>query len=43
MARSTAVGESWRVAVYQTDDGKRPALEYLGGAEVPDQPRRGHL
>jgi hypothetical protein len=39
-ARSTAAGESWRVAVYQTDDGKRPALEYLGGAKVPDQPRR---
>ena len=24
-ARSTAAGDSWRVAVYQTDDGKRPS------------------
>jgi hypothetical protein len=31
---------SWQVAVYEAADGKRPALEYLGGAKVPDQPRR---
>ncbi len=26
--------------MYETAGGKRPALEYLGGAEVPNQPRR---
>jgi hypothetical protein len=38
--RSVSTGERWLVAVYETAGGKRPALEYLGGAEVPDQPRR---
>jgi hypothetical protein len=38
--RSVSTGERWQVAVYETAGGKRPALEYLGGAEVPDQPRR---
>lgn len=32
--------KSWHVAVYKTADGKHPALEYLGGVKVPDQPRR---
>jgi hypothetical protein len=31
--------QEWQVAVYETATGKRPALEYLGAAEVPDQPR----
>lgn len=31
---------SWQVAVYETANGKHPALEYLGGRKVPDQPRR---
>jgi len=39
-ARSSRSTESWHVAVYETADGKRPALEYLGGAKLPDQPRR---
>jgi len=37
---SRSVSKDWQVAVYETVDGKRPALEYLGGAKVPDQPRR---
>lgn len=37
---SPIAARSWQIAVYETEDGKRPALEYLGGAEVPDQPRR---
>ena len=28
------------MVVYETATGKRPALEYLGAAEVPDQSRR---
>jgi hypothetical protein len=31
---------SWHVAVYETADSKHPALEYLGAAKTPDQPRR---
>ena len=31
---------AWQIAVYETENGKRPALEYLCGAKVPDQPRR---
>jgi hypothetical protein len=30
----------WQVVVYETPSGKHPALEYLGAASVPDQPRR---
>lgn len=37
---SRSAGKSWHVAVYETANGKRPALEYLGGAKVPDQSRR---
>jgi hypothetical protein len=32
--------QEWQVVVYETATGKRPVLEYLGAAEVPDQPRR---
>ena len=38
--RPHAVSKDWQVAVYETAGGKHPALEYLGGAKVPDQPRR---
>jgi hypothetical protein len=35
-----SANKSWQVAVYETASGKRPALEYLGGAKVPVQPCR---
>jgi hypothetical protein len=37
---SHSASKTWQIAVYETAGGKRPALEYLGGAKVPDQPRR---
>ena len=37
---SRSASKTWQVAVYETTGGKRPALEYLGGAKIPDQPRR---
>lgn len=30
----------WQVVVYETPNGRHPALEYLSAASVPDQPRR---
>jgi hypothetical protein len=37
---SSVAVRAWQIAVYETADGKRPALDYLGAAEIPDQPRR---
>jgi hypothetical protein len=37
-SRATAGG--WQLAVYETASGKRPVLDYLSAADVPDQPRR---
>jgi len=36
---SPATARGWQVVIYQTPGGERPALEYLGAASVPDQPR----
>lgn len=30
----------WQVVVYETQNGRHPALEYLSAASLPDQPRR---
>jgi hypothetical protein len=32
--------DDWQVVIYESSNGKRPALEYLGGTSLPDQPRR---
>jgi hypothetical protein len=37
---SRVAAQTWQVAVYEAATGERPALEYLGGDKVPDQPRR---
>ncbi len=37
---SPATTGSWQIAIYETATGKRPALDYLSAADVPDQPRR---
>ena len=37
---SPPISRDWQVAVYETLAGQRPALEYLGADDVPEQPRR---
>jgi hypothetical protein len=37
---SPLAAQVWQVAVYETKNGKRPALEYLGASDVPNQSRR---